>query len=165
MERKGHMTEENTLRELIQRTQAIVREYNGDTDTTLLINCCVGLLIIPKEKWFNFLPKENVNNECWGISPTGLCKKSKNRRNSDFDTIPNDYSVKNVATHIRNAIAHARFMTMSDGENIVRINLYDKNGKKEIAPTNFQLEISVENFKKFVLKLSQTMLDTMEQQP
>ena len=38
--------------DFIKRTLEIIDEYQGDNDVTLLINCCLGLLILPKEKHF-----------------------------------------------------------------------------------------------------------------
>ena len=88
--------------EFIQRTQEIVNGYQIPFENTLFINACVGLLIIPQQSLFNHLPTEVVSADKWGIADTDIsCIKEPNK------------SVKNVARHIRNAIAHdgIRFKT------------------------------------------------------
>ena len=81
--------------EFIQRTQEIVNGYQIPFENTLFINACVGLLIIPQQSLFNHLPTEVVSADKWGIADTDIsCIKEPNK------------SVKNVARHIRNAIAH-----------------------------------------------------------
>ena len=60
-------------KKLLQQYDEYIRLKNVNTkfeehyEITLLINCCVGLLIVPKEIWKNELPTEKINEEKWGI--------------------------------------------------------------------------------------------------
>ena len=64
-----------------------MHEYQGEYEVILMINCCVGLIITPKEQWYNDLPKESINLDKWGITP------------DDIDDCQ-DYSVQNASRHI-----------------------------------------------------------------
>lgn len=96
--------------EFIQRTQEIVNGYQIPFENTLFINACVGLLIIPQQSLFNHLPTEVVSADKWGIADTDIsCIKEPNK------------SVKNVARHIRNAIAHDGIRFGSDNGKTLHI--------------------------------------------
>ena len=147
--------------EFLKRTNEILQNYQGKYKVTLLINCSVGLLILPKEKWDKYLPKNDVNRKDWGIAPEdmSICKADYSKE-SEFDATESDYSVKNIARHLRNSIAHYRFIFSSQSEKIEKITFDDKKGDK----TNFKLEMSVKDFRKFLMKLTETMLNKIDNQ-
>ncbi len=39
--------------DFMKRTKKLINDYKGEHRVTLLINCCLGLLVLPKEKHFN----------------------------------------------------------------------------------------------------------------
>ena len=61
------------IRSFMKRTLAIARDYGGPFDATLLINCLLGLLIVPKETLIEKVPQEPFERLSeWGISPTSI---------------------------------------------------------------------------------------------
>ena len=133
--------------EFIQRTQEIVNGYQIPFENTLFINACVGLLIIPQQSLFNHLPTEVVSADKWGIADTDIsCIKEPNK------------SVKNVARHIRNAIAHDGIRFGSDnGKDITHIKITDWKDERHKTET-FMAVIEVTKFKTFVWAFAQFAL-------
>lgn len=133
--------------EFIQRTQEIVNGYQIPFENTLFINACVGLLIIPQQSLFNHLPTEVVSADKWGIADTDIsCIKEPNK------------SVKNVARHIRNAIAHDGIRFGSDnGKDITHIKITDWKDERHKTET-FKAVIEVTKFKTFVWAFAQFAL-------
>ena len=60
-------------RDFMRRTLELVRDYRGPYDATNLLNCLLGLLIVPKEKSLKKIPDEPVAELArWGISPQAI---------------------------------------------------------------------------------------------
>lgn len=137
--------------DFIKRTQEILHDYKGEWNVTLLINCCVGLLIAPREQWYNNLPTEDVNLTDWGIDPRDIQHETK-------------HSVKKVARHLRNSIAHNEFKAFKNYKSEIKtIKFEDYNRQNDRkGAINFSLEISVDHLKKFLYKFSYTMLEKMK---
>ena len=54
--------------DFMKRTLEIVKDYQGERDATLLINCLLGLLVVPKETLFNKIPKDPITAlKNWGF--------------------------------------------------------------------------------------------------
>ena len=58
--------------DFVQRTKKILEQYDSidfskneseKYEITLLLNCFVGLLILPKEHWYDKLPKTEIDEE------------------------------------------------------------------------------------------------------
>ena len=122
-------------------------KYQIPFENTLFINACVGLLIIPQQSLFNHLPTEVVSADKWGIADTDIsCIKEPNK------------SVKNVARHIRNAIAHDGIRFGSDnGKDITHIKITDWKDERHKTET-FKAVIEVTKFKTFVWAFAQFAL-------
>ncbi|MFW5332204.1 HEPN family nuclease [Hydrogenophaga sp. ZJX-1] len=57
----------------MQRTLDLVKEYNDPNEATLLINCLLGLLILPKESLNNSIPSIDFDNLAeWGIQSSSI---------------------------------------------------------------------------------------------
>lgn len=143
--------------DFVQRTKKILEQYDSidfskneseKYEITLLLNCFVGLLTLPKEHWYDKLPKTEIDEEGWGMSP-------------DFieDIEGNSKSIQQVARHLRNSIAHYRFTLIEDenGE-IGSIKFEDCKGHK----STLKAKIPVENIKLFLEKLSDWFLKDMK---
>ena len=74
-------------------------------------------------------------------------------------------SVENIARHFRNSICHNRFDVRNCNPNgtIENITIIDKASDDENAPTTFELTLSFDNFKKFVLKYADTLVEQLKQ--
>ncbi len=62
--------------DFIERTKKIISQYddcfkekekNEKYEVTLLINAFVGLLILPQQHWFGYLPRDTITENEWGI--------------------------------------------------------------------------------------------------
>lgn len=79
---------------------------------SLLLNCCVGLLLLPKERHFSKTDQNLLLNSDWGISESDIIITENNPK-----------SVKNTIRHLRNAIAHNgfEFLKPENGNEIEKI--------------------------------------------
>lgn len=60
-------------RDFMQRTLTLVKEYKSPFDATLLVNCLLGLLIVPKETSLEQIPTDPISKLAkWSISPTSI---------------------------------------------------------------------------------------------
>lgn len=141
--------------DFVKRTREILHQYEklqpeGEEkyEVTLLLNCFVGLLILPKEYWYEKLPTTEVDENEWGINPKLINHIEGNSK-----------SVQQIARRFRNSITHYRFEVFSNkkGE-IGSIEFNDCKGNN----STFKAEIPVENLKLFLKKLSDWFLKEME---
>ena len=99
--------------EFVERTKSLINNYNGNYEFTLLLNCTLGLIILPlevnREKRLNFL---NCNLKDAAIIKTILEKDSehifnptkKNRTTNKFEKAPK--TLITFLYKIRNSLAH-----------------------------------------------------------
>jgi len=130
--------------DFVNRTRENLEKYSGTYEVTNLINCCLGLIIIPKQQLTNDeLPKYVFNNEdnFFGITKSNIPFEE----NSKFD-------LPNVLRHIRNGIAHGRIEQKTQNGKIVALRIHDKQNENGIE--NFVIEFSIEEFKNFAVKIS-----------
>ena len=103
-------SEETFAKDFAERTLKNLINYSGEYEVTQLINSAIGLLMIPKEEFFN----EIIDN----IISCQLLKKM--REAIDFDEITSKNkknSLKNIVIHIRNGIAHGHMKFISEDVN------------------------------------------------
>ncbi|MES2025267.1 MAG: HEPN family nuclease [Pseudomonadota bacterium] len=92
----------NFERLFMQRTLEIVDDYKGDYDTTLLLNCLLGLLLVPNEKFLDVLPDipiEHFGN--WGLDVNCISTLGKGVNSADMN-------LKMLVRRLRNSVAHCR---------------------------------------------------------
>lgn len=46
----------------MRRTLQIIKDYKGKYDATILVNCLLGLLVVPREKFLEALPTEPLSS-------------------------------------------------------------------------------------------------------
>jgi len=87
---------ERTLH-LISQYESILHQYNFEEqyNYTLLVNCLLGLIVLPKEKTISYLPKEFLGKEL---------KKQMGINMSSFNSDIKD--LKDLIIKLRNCIAH-----------------------------------------------------------
>ena len=138
--------EKEVGKEFIERTIKILKEdlKNTKYDVTLWINCCIGLLVVPRSHYFDAIPNKKVNvlGKDWGLV-THQIKKW------DF------FTIQQVIRHIRNGICHAHIETIAENKEIKKLKIKDFNDDNELV---FEIELSIDQFKKFTLKVASTIL-------
>ena len=88
----------------MRRTLEIVRSYQGSYDATNLINCLLGLLVVPKETSLDRIPTDPVSElSKWGISPGSIKRFGKCQCGT-----AHPQTLRQLVKRLRNAVAHFR---------------------------------------------------------
>lgn len=130
-------------KDFMDRTMQIVTDYKGPHDATLLINCLLGLLVLPKEallKKTPAMPSDTLDK--WGIHPSSI----KNPGKCEYGH-QHDLSLQQLIRRMRNAVAHFQVAPFSKNSEVAGFTFKDRNG--------FHAEITLSELKKFVIKLSE----------
>lgn len=151
--------------DFINRTKAIIQQYDSfqivekeKYEVTLLLNCLIGLLILPQQHWFDSLPTDIVSQKEWGINPKHISSIK------DGET----KNVKNVARHLRNSIAHYNFKVFENkSKDISSIKFEDflpadKKTKEKIK--TFEATIPISCIRQFTTKITDTFANEMNKQ-
>lgn len=143
--------------DFVLRTKRILTDYQGDLEVSNLINCTLGLLILPYESVKNNPPafwKTDIANveELSGIRIKRFdpIKKIRNGRITRYPK-----TVKVFLQKIRNGLAHQHIQAINDGGNFTGItitNNYDKNNR------DLEIEFTHEELRKFALFISKQYL-------
>ena len=134
----------------ISRTMQLLNQYqtsiigkvpkSEEFEVTLLINCLLGLLIVPKEQCYDKIPlKDFVDLHSWGILP-------------EYVTLP-DAQVNNLRQLVRllrNCTAHGSVTPKGNGREITDLIFEDNQ-------SDFRAIIPVKNLKLFVTKLCESV--------
>ena len=129
-------------RAFIERSLALVQEYKGPFDATLLLNCLLGLLVVPKESCLAAIPKTPVSQLGeWGISPSVIKSYGKSHGENDD---PNH--LRGLVWRLRNSVAHFRFRPLPSRGEVVAFRFEDQSG--------FQAEVPLAELRVFVERLA-----------
>lgn len=130
-------------RSFMKRTLAIAQDYDGPHDATLLINCLLGLLVIPHEKLLEKIPEDSIQNVGkWGISPNSIRNVGKCNLGHKHDL-----NLRQVVRQLRNSVAHFRIQPLHEGKEVSGFSFKDRSG--------FHAELSIVELKSFVSKLAE----------
>jgi hypothetical protein len=141
-------------KDFIERTIAIVRGNHQGKETTLLINCMLGMLVFIEEKYPERI--QSAEYTTWGISKGSvtLCKDKGGNNSSD---------IKDVVRHLRNSVSHGYFEVENIGKNeITHIEFKDCPRGNTKKPENFEASISVDELEPFLLKFSESILEDLK---
>jgi len=129
-------------RAFMERSLLLVKEYKGPYDATILMNCLLGLLIVPKESCLKAIPTDPIDNlRKWGISPSSIEDFGKS---SDTDNDPR--TLRGLVWHLRNAVAHFRFEPRPERGNVKAFHFHDQSG--------FRATVELNELRDFVEKLA-----------
>lgn len=151
-----NMSSYNAETDFITRTKTLLEQYDqnnstrqsGDTyDVTLLLNCLIGLVIIPRERYTNKIPKIEVDGD-WGIAKHIQVIKGGKK------------TLKETVRHIRNSIAHGKVTPISeDSESITHVEFIDCHKCNNCGgEETFKAKIPIAELKNFSIKFADTML-------
>ena len=140
-------------RDFVIRTLKIIEQYEnnirGDNkfETTLLINCLFGLLILPKEKCYVNIPIEPISKLTgWGLNMAHILSwgtRAKKFPKEHYETI------LELVHRLRNSIAHLNIKAKGDGSNITELEFKDNYGFFAVVP--------VDSLKMFVTRLASSI--------
>lgn len=132
----------NFARSFMNRTLELARDYNGPLDATFLINCLLGLLIVPKEALIEKIPTIPFESlQEWGINPNSIIKFGR----CEYGHI-HQPNLRQLIHRLRNAVAHFRIEPHHDNGKVVGYSFRDKNG--------LHAKISLNEIKVLVEKLA-----------
>ncbi|MBO7574598.1 MAG: hypothetical protein J6S99_02135 [Bacteroidales bacterium] len=140
--------------DFIRRTKKLVKDYDGDLEASLLVNCAIGLLFVAKEKYGDTLSliKDPAIIRQWGIDvdKIDICK----RYNSDSRRIEEESkSLRAICRHLRNSFAHCNFTPINQEQKIVGFKLKDfhiPNNNPDRATVTFKAEIEINQLRTFL---------------
>ncbi len=142
--------------DFVERTKRILEQYDSLTipekdkfEVTLLLNCLVGLLILPQQNWYDNLPSEIISQKEWGITPEHI----------SFIKRGETKNIKDISRHLRNSVAHYRFKAFDNSSNkISRIKFedFEQSGNK-----TFEALIPLANLRQFTNRLSDNFMTEM----
>jgi len=126
----------------MQHTLEIIREYKGDFDATILVNCLLGLLVIPKEKFLEAIPLDSISSFSeWGINPDSIKQIGKKTKKNKYpDTL------RGFVYSLRNSVAHFRLNPIPATEEVHSFEFTDRDG--------FRAVIKLEEIRDFVERLA-----------
>lgn len=129
--------------DFVKRTLEMICNYDGDYEVTFLINCCLGLLVLPREKHYKSIPKQEIptTGSLWGLS----------RDSVTVDCQYCGYMLSDVIRRIRNGICHFKIKTLPDdtGE-IGKIEIKDRG--------RFKAVLSIDQFSKLAVSLAEHVI-------
>jgi hypothetical protein len=86
----------------VENTLALVDSYEGKYDATILVNCLLGLLVVPKESFLDVIPEEPLSSlKKWGINPDSIRNPGRPTKKN-----PNPETLRGLVTNLRHAVAH-----------------------------------------------------------
>lgn len=116
-----------------------MKDYKGPFDATLLLNCLLGLLVVPKESCLLEIPQDSSSEFMkWGIDPSSVQEYGKaTAKNNDARNL------RGLVWRLRNAVAHFRFRPEPPHGEVKAFAFHDQNGFKALIPLE-QLRVFVE---------------------
>lgn len=151
--------------DFVYRTRKIIEQYDElfkldnnkeheKYEVTLFLNCCVGLLIIPKQDLNGLIPKKEINKDEHGIDPKEISFIQGNSK-----------GFNEVTRRLRNCIAHSGFRIEGNNEQIKTLEYIvftDRvPGTKDDENITFEARIKIKDFVKFCMFLSDVYLRKM----
>jgi len=118
------------------------KAYDGPYDATLLINCMLGLLVVPKETLIEKIPAAPFESLAdWGIQPASI--RSAGKCEYGHEHSPN---LRQLVRRMRNAVAHFKIAPFPPKGPVQGFTFQDRNG--------FDARVSLPELHDFVIKLA-----------
>lgn len=136
--------EKDFVKSFVERSLKIADEYNGEYDSTLLLNCLLGLLVGPREKANHRITDVPMADlEAWGIPASSV--QGKCQCGGTYPKI-----LMQLTRCLRNAVAHFDIKPIHSNGRVSGFVFED-----EKQP--FKAELTIEQLRTFVGKLAQHM--------
>jgi len=126
----------------MERTLVLANDYKSEFDATLLLNCLLGLLVVPKEHLIESIPDTPFELlKEWGIDPASI--KRYGRCEYGCLQRPN---LRQLVKKLRNAVAHFKIMPYHREGVVVGFSFRDRD--------KFHAKLSLAEIRNFVSQLS-----------
>ncbi len=151
--------------EFIKRTTSVIEEYDGKFNVTLLVNCLLGLLILPHEyynkKNYSFLEEdiEKIPEIKNIIVPEKLTFNPTKKKNGEI--VPDRKSLKILLNKIRNGIAHQNIEAINQDDNWSGVSIWNCYPLKS-NNIDMKIELTSRELKDFALFISNKYIEYVE---
>ena len=126
----------------MRRTLELAQEYEGTYDATFLLNCLLGLLVVPKESLIEKIPRAPYKTLLnWGIEPRSI----KNFGRCDHGH-KHEPDLRQLVRRLRNAIAHFNIDPIHSDGQVKGYKFCDRSG--------FRAELTLVELNNLVTKLA-----------
>ena len=133
----------NFERSFSEHTLELVRTYKGQYDATLMVNCLLGLLVVPKETVLKAIPESPLSDlPNWGIS-VGAIRAPGNPTNSNSKP----ETLRGLVTNLRHSVAHFRIKPIPSTGDVHSFDFKNDVGLHAV--------ISLSEIRQFVERLSE----------
>jgi hypothetical protein len=139
---------ENIDIDFAERTLKILDQYDQtkqpgpeNFEVTLLVNCLIGLLVLPQQRRPELIPYLPVDRLAdWGIEAGFI---------ESWDENGDQQTLSRLVDHLRNGVCHFRIEAEGTKEDIKQLKFSDRH--------EFRATIPVGNLKTFVKKFASTL--------
>lgn len=91
-------------RSFSEHTLKLVQGYTGPFEATLLVNCLLGLLVVPKETVLKAIPESPLSElPKWGINEASIKNPGRPTK-----TNPEPETLRGLVANLRHSVAHFR---------------------------------------------------------
>ena len=112
----------------MRRTLEIAQQYQGPYDATLLVNCLLGLLVVPKESLIEKIPQDSFDKlSDWGMDPRSI----KHFGKCDYGHA-HQPNLRQLVRRLRNAVAHFRIDPVHVDGQVSGFRFEDRSGFKAV---------------------------------
>jgi hypothetical protein len=133
----------NFERSFSEHTLQIVRGYDGPFEASLMINCLLGLLVVPKETVLDAIPESPLEElPKWGINTESILSAGRPTKAN-----PRPDTLRGLVTNLRHSVAHFRIKPIPETEDVHSFEYTNESGLCAV--------ISLSEMRVFVEKLSE----------
>lgn len=126
-------------RDFVTRTLHIIDHYDGPYGVTLLINCLLGLIVLPKERGFSNISRRGRIDFCdLGLDQQAICWGA---------IVEQEQTASRFLQSMRNSVAHTTVESISDHGEIESLRFSDQSG--------FEVVLDISVVKEMVKRLAQ----------
>ena len=141
------------IKDFISRTKRNIDQGRHPFEVTQLINSLVGLLILPKERYYDSIRNNMVNAQLLRTMQEYVTKGKTGKT----------CSLQQIVRHMRNSVSHFHIECKADASTmeIDKIVFTDYPNGDENYPPNFQIELPVTIVNQFVNQFSDAVVQSI----
>ncbi|WLG82740.1 HEPN family nuclease [Pseudomonas cucumis] len=115
----------------MRRSLELIDTYQGEYETTQLLNAFIGLLFFPNERMPDLIPEKTLQDiEAWGFSQNCII-------NAGAHKVPQEINLRELVRRLRNSVAHCRVDPFpNDHRSCEGFCFMDRNGFEAKIPTD-----------------------------
>ena len=126
----------------VDHTLKVLQSYEGEYEATILVNCLLGLLVVPKESFLQAIPEDPLAHlEDWGIKPCSIKNPGRPTKSN-----PRPETLRGLVVNLRNAVAHFKIEPIPATSAVHSFKYTNDSGLEAI--------VSLEEMRKFVRTLA-----------